>query len=130
MVQETFLRFYNNISKMDPEKKVKSFLFKISNNLCIDYLRKKKPLYCESIPEKDFFENPVDIICKNQEEKVLYNAIEKLPEIQKKALLLKYTAELKYSEIAEIMDKTESAVEGLLARARKKLKEILKDYEF
>jgi RNA polymerase sigma-70 factor (ECF subfamily) len=125
MVQETFLRFYRNIAAFDPEKEVRSFLFKIANNLCIDFLRKKKPVYFGSIPETDFFENTVDMICKNQEEKILYNAVEKLPETQKKAVLLRYRAELKYSEIAEIMDKTESSVEALLIRARKKLRDIL-----
>ncbi|MDY0360381.1 MAG: sigma-70 family RNA polymerase sigma factor [Desulforegulaceae bacterium] len=130
MVQETYLKFYKNISNFDPEKKVKAFLFKIANNLCIDFLRKKKPVYYDNLPETDFFENPVDILCKNQEEKILYLSIEKLPELYKKVLLLKYKADLKYSEIGEILGKTENSIEALLVRAKKKLREILDNSDF
>ncbi|MCB9494062.1 MAG: RNA polymerase sigma factor [Desulfobacteraceae bacterium] len=130
MVQETFLRLYNNISSFNPEKQIKAFLFKIANNLCIDFLRKKKPVYYGDLPETDYYENTIDIICKNQEEKILYNALDQLPDIQKKAVILKYKANLKYSEIGEILGKTENAVEALLVRARKKLKEILNDFDF
>ena len=130
IVQETFLRFYKSLESIDPEKNIKAFLFRIAKNLCIDFLRKKKPVYTDNLQEISDSSHPLNLICRTLDQKILYNALKKLPDIQKEAIILKYKADMKYSEIARVLNKSESAVESILVRAKKKLKENLKETDF
>lgn len=127
ILQETFLKFYKALNSINPDKNIKAFIFTTAKNLSIDFIRKKKPLYYDLVPENPDTLKPFNDFCKSQEQKDLYNAIQKLPEVEKSAIILKYKAGMKYIEIAEILGKSESAVESILVRARKKLRSILKE---
>lgn len=129
MVQETFFKFYRSIESLNPQKNVKSFLFSIARNLCIDSLRKKKPVYLDNPPEPISNETPFLSYCRSENEKILYAAIDELSETEKAAILLKYNSEMKYSEISVVINKSESAVESILVRAKKKLREKMQDIE-
>lgn len=127
MVQETFLKFYTAIESINPDKNLKSYIFKIARNLCLDNLKKKKPIYKKSPPEMESLTNPYLEYCKSQEEKMLYLAMEELNENEKTSILLKYRSGLKYSEISEVLNRSESAVESILFRAKKKLRKKMQE---
>lgn len=129
MVQDTFLKFYEALETLDPKKSIKSFLFKIARNRCIDNLRKKKPQYLGSITESSLVYDPCEEFLKSEQEKNLYKAINELGENERTIIFLKYKSGLKYSEIAEIINKSESAVESVLVRARKKIRQTLQEIE-
>ncbi|HPS65975.1 MAG TPA: sigma factor-like helix-turn-helix DNA-binding protein, partial [Ignavibacteria bacterium] len=60
--------------------------------------------------------------------KILYTAIDKLPENQKSAYILSKFEELSYSEISNVMKISIPAVESLLVRAKENLKKNLTNF--
>ena len=78
----------------------------------------------EDYDSKDFNHPGAKLESKEEMEKI-FREINKLPEKQKTALILKTIEGIPQKEIATVMKMNEKAVESLLTRARKKLKEKL-----
>ena len=98
---------------------MRTFLLRITRNICIDTLRKKRPELLDELPEPAIEETPLDLLENAVEMGRLEKAIEDLPVNQREALLLRHTEQLSYSRIAEIMALSMGAVESLLVRARR-----------
>lgn len=143
IVQETFIKAYNNLRFFKKEFSFHSWLFKIASNLCIDYLRKQRlqkisiehPSPSSNGDEKhfDFPDKDANIdekIFVVERDKVLHQAIELLPEHYKKVIILRYFEELDYLEIAEKLSIPLGTVKVHLFRARKALLDILKSLSF
>jgi RNA polymerase sigma-70 factor, ECF subfamily len=139
VVQETFLRAYKHIDDFSPEKAAfKTWLFTIGRNQSINLFsslkRKASRLLndfdSDNVDQKSLFQ-PVmsaeDLLINRQDKQLLQNALNKLPERQRTAMVLKVQEDFSYEQIAEIMSVSASSVESLLFRARKKLVEILGD---
>jgi len=73
-------------------------------------------------------QNPEKIFQQKQNAEVLYLAMEKLPEKQKTAYILRHFNGLSYNEISQIINKSKSSVESLIHRAHKRLYHVLYDY--
>ena len=58
----------------------------------------------------------------------LFKALDQLPDTQKVAFVLNKIEGLRYDEVAEVLDLSSSAVDGLLQRAKKNLQNQLKNY--
>lgn len=125
IAQETFLRLYRTANRYKPQASLRTYLFRIAKNLCIDFLRKKRPEPMEHLPEKMVQDSPLDQLERAQALEIIFNCIDKLPENQRMAILLRHTSGLRYQEIADVMGLTVSAVESLLVRARKTLRQRL-----
>jgi RNA polymerase sigma-70 factor (ECF subfamily) len=123
--QETFLRLYRAARSYRPEASLRTFLLRITRNICIDTLRKKRPELLDELPEPATEETPLDLLENAVEMGRLEKAIEDLPVNQRAALLLRHTEQLSYSRIAEIMALSVGAVESLLVRARRTLRRSL-----
>lgn len=122
VTQETFLRLYRASNRYRPEASLRTFLLRITKNICIDHYRKKCPVLMEQLPEIATEETPLDLLESAIETDRLEKAIEDLPANQRAALLLRHSEDLHYRQIAEIMDLSVSAVESLLVRARRILR--------
>jgi RNA polymerase sigma-70 factor (ECF subfamily) len=70
-------------------------------------------------------EDPENIIIKQEHSLWLQKALDSLPENQRTAIVLSKYDDLSQKEIAEILNTTEGAVEALLQRAKKNLREKL-----
>lgn len=81
-----------------------------------------------SVQPLEFNHPGIQLEQKEATERILIE-IQKLPEKQQTAIILKSIEGLSQKEIAEIMDLSEKAVESLLSRARAKLKLNLKKRE-
>lgn len=121
VAQETFLRLYTASGRYRPEASLKTFLFRIARNLCIDYFRKKRPCLMDELPEQGTDQTPLDHLQKAIEKQALETAISELPVNQKAALLLRHSGDMTYAGIAETLELSVSAVESLLVRARRNL---------
>jgi len=126
--QETFLRVYQSVRRYQPIAQFRTYLFRITKNLCLDYLEKKKPFYTADLPEFPSDSNPAGDLQKKELSGILMMAVQSLPENQRIALLLHHFEGLKYIEIAEIMETTVSAIESLLVRAKRTLRDKLKTF--
>ena len=136
VTQDVFVKIFNKQGEFNNLSSLKTWIYRITVNQCLDFLKAKKrkkrfgfiiPIYdnSESYSYSNF-EHP-GIILENQEAtENLMKLINKLPENQKTALILKVIDELSQKEIAEIMELSIKAVESLLSRAKSNLKEKIK----
>lgn len=125
VVQDTFAKVWIKHDDISFEK-AKSYLFTTAYHTMIDTLRKEQ--YTDEVEkiDREYSEGPV----KDMDlQKVLHEALDQLPEIQKSVVLLRDYEGYAYDEIGEITGLKESQVKVYIFRARKKLKEILVSIE-
>lgn len=130
LVQETFTRAYLYLEQYEGEK-VKPWLFRVAHNAFIDATRKTK----RSIPHDDRFfiaklsseDSPELKLLLQERLSELGDAIAKLPEKQRQALLLHDWHELTYQESADVMGIGLSYFKVLLYRARQSLRHTHKE---
>lgn len=123
MAQETFLRLFRTSATYRPGVSLRAFLLRIVRNLCIDHVRKKRPVYMQTPPEQAHEDTPHAEFDRKETAQALAAAIRCLPENQRTAVLLRHETGLAYAEIAEAMNLSVSAVESLLVRGRRTLKQ-------
>ncbi len=129
VAQETFTRLWTHAARWEPRGvKVGAWLHRIAHNLCIDSLRKRREVLMDELPER------ADPACSAEDELhhqdvsvVVAAAMARLPERQRAAITLCYHQELGNIEAAEVLEITVEALESLLTRGRRKLREILQD---
>ena len=129
ITQKVFVKLFEMSPRYEERALFKTFLFCIVNTTCLDFIRKKRPIIFESLPDQ-YDDSPlqIDTITSAEREKAVKNAIERLPSRQRLAVVLRYDAELSIREIAEILKTTGKAVERLLAHARSALHLALSEY--
>lgn len=129
--QEVFINVYKNIDKFRKGSKISTWIFKISYNLCIDWLRKNKKRNVELVALNEENE-PADKSCnieenfiKRQQSLELHGAILQLNKKYRDVLILFYYQDLSYEDIGSILDLSVKTVETHLYRGRKLLKKNL-----
>jgi RNA polymerase sigma factor (sigma-70 family) len=143
VVQETFLKAFNSLDRFTAVKaSFRTWVLTIARNQSINVFSALKRKAARFLSEYDsqgsgnqLRENPSamdnrdaeELLSIQQEHSRLQNALSKLPERQRTALLLKAQENLSYEEIARVLNSSGSAVESLIFRARKRLLELLAD---
>lgn len=112
LVQEAFIKLWNNCHKVIPEK-ARSFLFTVANNQMLNELSKKKTVlnYEKQKPKDHTIESPQYLLEENEYMAKLQHAIENLSEAQRTAFLLNRVEGKKHKEIAEMLGISRKAVE-------------------
>ncbi len=127
IAQETFLRLYRTAGHQTFQASVRSYLFRIARNLCIDAIRKKKPLLMDELPETIDNKTPFNQLDSAESMKRLLDAVSELPTNQHMAIVLRHQQGMNYMQIADTLGVSVSAVESLLVRARRTLRDRLPD---
>jgi len=137
ITQEIFLKAYTNLNNFDQTKKFSSWLFSIAHNETISHWRKnKRKLDVINIEndELDILLTENFDIGKKIDNNLLKDEIKKglakLDIKYREVLELKYLNEYSYEEISDIIKKPVNTVGTLLNRAKKKLKNELKDIKY
>lgn len=129
IVQEAFLKLWQRpeIWKADKGAKFTTWFYRVVTNLAIDYARKKKNTKGFEVLDRitDDSASQQDAMEVDQQQQMLEQAIQELPERQRIALNLCFYEELSNKEAAEIMEVGVKALESLLMRAKAGLKDIL-----
>jgi RNA polymerase sigma-70 factor, ECF subfamily len=132
VVQETFLRVWQTASRYDPARAaVSTWIYRIAANLCIDRQRRGRfwrmfgQGHVDDLADALADDGPdaVTTIAARQQLAAVRRAISDLPERQRQAILLAAVAGMDRREIAAIMDINIGAVEQLLVRARRTLRD-------
>jgi len=137
--QDALLKAYKYISNFKGNSSFSTWLYKITVNTCLDYINKnKKNNFTISLEQtvspkdneipiqfEDKKQNVVGKVLENERQKVLYEALDKLDNIQKEMIILRDIEGFSYEEIAKITDLNLGTVKSKISRARLKLKEIL-----
>ena len=130
ITQETFFRVWNRGSSWKPNRvQFATWLHQIARNLYIDSTRKRQPVLKNLDEEVSIVssEDPVTDALNDSDAGYLREAIQNLPERQRTALLLCQIQGWTVAEAAEVLDSTVYAVDALLGRAKRHLRQILKE---
>lgn len=116
VIQETMIKYLQKAPKFENAEHEKAWLIKVSTNHCKDVLRFRRKHQMVDIEQvKEFV--------KDESDREIIDALMTLPEKYKVVLLLHYVEGYSTKEIAEMIDKTTSAVKMRLQKGRTLLKE-------
>jgi RNA polymerase sigma-70 factor (ECF subfamily) len=128
LTQETFTKTWEYIVSGKDVENLRSFLFKVANNLIIDYYRKKKSDSLDILREDGFDVASEDLekIFSATESSRVREIIALLDEKHRSVVVMRYVDDLSPREIADIIGESENAVSVRINRSLKKLKELMK----
>jgi len=139
LAQQVFVRVWQSRARYNPSAKFTTWLLTITRNLVFNEMRRRRR--ANLVPfEGDDGEHPIreypdqrmrsasDRALEAELQEAIARAIASLPEAQRVAVVLRRYEEMPYEEIAKVLETTVPAVKSLLFRARRDLKEHLKNY--
>ena len=140
--QDVFIEIYRSVHKFRGDAKLSTWLYRISVNKSLNYIRDHKKHHIvrslerffygekeERLEVEDYIFGSADAPMEQQQHaQELHEAIQKLPENQQIAFNLNKFEDLPYKQIAEVMAVSLSTVESLIHRAKKNLQKNLADY--
>jgi RNA polymerase sigma-70 factor (ECF subfamily) len=134
LAQEVFLRVYRARTQYSPSARFTTWLFRIATNLALNSVRDNRYHQMEVSLDGPLEDNeaPMEIparemriddhMVERDKSQFIRRAIASLPEKQRAAVLLHKYEEMDYSDIARILDCSESALKSLLFRAYETLR--------
>lgn len=141
LAQEVFVRVYRSRETYRPSARFRTWLLRIATNLVISEARKRKLRKAASLQamrvgsddgevdiEDPRDERPWDRLDAVERSLAIEEALEKLPDSQRTALILNRFEELSYEEVGEALGLKIPAVKSLLFRARQNLKAALERF--
>ena len=129
LMQETFLRLFKYRERYRPTAKFTTFLYMMARQVQIDYFRKQQR---RSILAKAFGNEPQEESCSgpNEDRKVqIEKALNTLSEEMRCVVVMSIYQDLKYAEIAEILDIPVGTVKTRMFHALQKLRKVIKHEE-
>lgn len=127
--QEIFLRAYTRLASFDRARRFSTWLLSIGSNYCIDRLRRRRFAWLTlddaafALPSAE--PGPERSALKREQQALVQQALQKLPESYRLVMVLRYWQDLSYDEIAKTTGLTESTIKTRLHRARHMLAEAL-----
>jgi RNA polymerase sigma-70 factor (ECF subfamily) len=137
IVQDAFLKLWEIRENLLPETNIRNFLYTLTKNLCLNYLRDQKVVWKNlnkiKAYEYAYAMESLKRIGNNFMEfeelsLKLDTAIENLPDDLKIVFKMSRFEDMRYREIAEKLDISEKTVEARITRALKILRKELKDF--
>ena len=127
VAQETFVRVWNNAATCQQERaKFDTWLHRVALNLCYDRLRARSHYSDEEVPDlMDSAPIAEQRLDHQQQNDHVAAALALLPTRQREALVLQFYQALSNTDSAQLMDVSVEALESLLARARRNLRQVL-----
>ena len=122
--QETFIKAWRSLASFRGESSERTWLMRIAVNTCRDALRTSwfRRLDRRVTPEE------LPLASPGPQEPALAQAITRLPARDREVILLRYYEQLSPDEIAHMLRQPLNTVKSRLARAKKKLKQLLEGW--
>jgi RNA polymerase sigma-70 factor (ECF subfamily) len=138
LAQEVFVKVWKNAKKFKPDFKFKTWIYTITKNASLDFLKKKnRPLtfseldneannwgFSDSLADKT--PSALEVMQRNEGVKALNFAVEELSPIYRSTVNLRYDDDLKFREIAGLLNESVDTIKTRHRRAIKSLKDIFK----
>ena len=131
IAQETFVKVWSNLDKFKGDSKLYTWIYRIATNEALTHLRKKKRRFflpigdveneLVSVLETDIYYSGDEIQLK------LQKALLKLPEKQRLVFNMKYFEEMKFKDIAEVMEVSVGSLKAQYHHAVKKIEKFIKE---
>jgi len=139
LAQEVFLRLYRSRHRYQPSARFETFLHRIVFNLCVNHTQFTNRRRAWSLdaardgdegsgydPADERAGTPLDDLQLSERARLLREAVDALPDNQRRALLLSRFEALSHEEIGRVMELSVQAVKSLLWRARENLRKTLR----
>lgn len=134
VTQEVFIKVYNSMTRYSSEYKFSTWLYKISHNAAIDYLRRQSNHMQSLETENANGTFQIQVESKRPSPEVerqrsewreeIASVVKCLPTGYRELIVLRHTKDLSYDEIAEITDLPLGTVKNRLFRAREMMREM------
>ncbi len=125
VTQDVFLKIHKNLKSFKGQSTFSTWVYRIAINTSLNKIRSRKTNRTVSMDlatEQISFIHP-GVLLENKEDSIaLFKAIKELPETQQTAFIMSYIEHLPRKEVAEIMTTSLKAVESLLQRAKRNLR--------
>ena len=133
MTQEAFIKAYNSLPSFRGDSRFSSWLYRITSNVCLDFLRSKSrrpqsSLTTESEDDGDVqleipdpAAGPEELLMKKLSMQSLSEGLKLLPDKQRQILAMRELGGMSYAEIGAALSLEEGTVKSRIFRARKKL---------
>lgn len=135
VAQEAFLKAWRNLSSFQFESAFSTWLYRLTSNACLDFLRSKKRRAAVSLTADDDeaqmldvpdpAPTPENLLLAQENSRAVAEAVSALEPEHRQVITLRVIQELSYAEIAEILGVKEGTVKSRLARAREHLRKKL-----
>jgi len=138
ILQHVFIQLYRSLPTLRPERSLKAWLCQVAHHRCIDELRRKRPVFFSeiaSIRDGDEYSPlttlldpdrlPEEQVELHELRELLLEAIEALPTRFRAVVLLRYSTQLSYREIGQMLSIPEATIKRYFNRARKLLRTLL-----
>lgn len=141
LAQEAFTKVFSMLDRYNPSYAFSNWLFKITSNLCIDSMRKRRvstlpmdqPVQSSEGEFERQYASPTDgpdkTLLKKERMAMLARVIDSLPDHYRIMIVLRHQQDLSYDEIAEVLDVPLGTVKARIHRAREMLKNRLVEEE-
>lgn len=138
LTQEAFLNAWRGLSKFQGESSFSTWLYRLTSNLCIDFLRREKRRSGLSmtvslddeeegrqadVPDERF--SPEQSAERREVQGLIRAGLRSLSEEHRRVLVLRELDGLSYAEIAQLLGLEEGTVKSRIARARLALRKYL-----
>jgi RNA polymerase sigma factor (sigma-70 family) len=118
-LQDVFLRAYGALRASDRPVSLRAWLYRVAHNRCIDQLRRPTPAQADVFDvSRSPLRDPLAETERREDLRRLVEDVQRLPEAQRSALLMREIDGLSYQELADALDVTVPAIKSLLVRAR------------
>jgi len=138
VMQEVSIAVIKQSAPLRDPSKVAPWLYQVAVRQSLMYRRKhgrrrnhekRFAEQIESQPRTQSEPNPLDWLIATESRELIRKGIDQLNPRDAEILMLKYTEDWTYQQIAEHLNTTESAVESRLHRARKKMRDVMSNLE-
>jgi RNA polymerase sigma factor (sigma-70 family) len=119
VLQDVFLRAYGALRNDDRPVTLRAWLYRVAHNRCIDHLRRPVPPPAEvyELSRTPTLDPPAET-ARREDLRQLVQDVQRLPEQQRSALLMRELDGLTYAELADALRTSVPAIKSLLVRAR------------
>jgi RNA polymerase sigma-70 factor, ECF subfamily len=135
LTQEVFVSAFQHLNNFRAESAFGTWLYRIATNHCLNRLRKKRPEIhsFDAMAEVDIAPpapgpSPEDMVVRKEMNRRMELAVAALPENLRAVFVLGTLEGMRYKEISEICECSEEAVKMRIHRARKQVRDKLKNY--
>jgi RNA polymerase sigma-70 factor, ECF subfamily len=130
--QEVFLRLFRYLHRLDADRDVLPWLYRMTVNVCHDFYRKQSrrtELDAEAMHRKPGFADPDVDFERSDQRRILEQALAMLPQKERAAIVLRDIEGLSTAEVARILGSSEGTVRSQVSMARVKIKKFVDRYE-
>ncbi|ELR69088.1 DNA-directed RNA polymerase specialized sigma subunit [Fulvivirga imtechensis AK7] len=126
LTQNVFLRMIRYRGTYKEDKQFKAWIYQLARNIYADHFRRNKMMYSDYTGVEDL-KNKIaavdEVMVQDEKEKLLYISLFKLAPEQREILILTRFQQMKYEEVAQILDCSVANVKVKVHRAIKQLRE-------